>query len=45
MDRIDNQMESNMDAGQQITERARGELWPPMPYEAWKQKERDELSM
>ncbi len=26
-----------MDARQQTSERARAELWPPLPYEAWKE--------
>lgn len=30
-------MERNIDEGQQTSERARAELWPPLPYEAWKE--------
>src|SRR5579884_1257012 len=33
----ENQKESNMDARQQTSERARAERWPLLPYEAWKE--------
>jgi Family of unknown function (DUF5996) len=36
MDSIDNQVERNMDARQNTSEREAAELWPPLPYEEWK---------
>src|SRR6266702_128249 len=36
MDSIANQVERTMDARQNTSERATAELWPPLPYEAWK---------
>src|SRR6266581_7109795 len=36
MDSVDNQVERNMDARQNTSERETAELWPPLPYEEWK---------
>src|SRR5437016_6140211 len=36
MDIIDNQVERNMDARQNTSARETAELWPPLPYEEWK---------
>src|SRR5260370_3592529 len=33
----DNQVERNMDARQNTSERETAELWPPLPYEEWKE--------
>src|SRR5258707_3264989 len=33
----DNQVERNMDARQNTSERETAELWPLLPYEAWKE--------
>jgi len=36
MDIIDNHVESNMDTRLNTSERETAELWPPLPYEEWK---------
>src|SRR6266513_4776522 len=36
MDIIDNQVERNMDTRQNTSARETAELWPPLPYEEWK---------